>query len=261
MGVTVLGVHYRDTKNIGDRYCHPLDYVSYERSMDDSTIRCDVRHLPDNVDPDVVVIGGGAIARHCPELKSIYPNAVHIAWGIGITRADLTQVNASTHEKFASGYSLYGCRDYRAMNSYVPCASCLHPIFDTDFDVMHDVVVYGHAGKKPLKDEADRLGLPYMENNDASGFEGVIRFLASGKTVVTSSYHGAYWAALLDKKVSVIPFGSKFYSLRNLPPLVENISEGIENALDFPSALQEARGITHHFSTHVGNIVDSLRTV
>lgn len=259
MPLKILGVHYRDTKNIGDKYCHPLDYFSYERSMDDVTVKCDVRNIPDDIDRDVVIIGGGAIARHCTELIEAYPTAIHVAWGIGITRKDMSVVNSATHEKFSRGYKLYGCRDYRATDFYVPCASCMHPLFDVESAPVHDVVVYGHAGKMPLKDEAEKLSLPYMENNDKSGFYGAINFLASGSTVVTSSYHGAYWATLLGKKVAVIPFGSKFYSLRNLPPFVESVRDGVEQAKSFPSALIETRGITLHFKNKVDGLLQKMR--
>ncbi|WP_157957004.1 hypothetical protein [Salinicola salarius] len=251
----ILSVHYRDTKNIGDRYCNPLDYFGFEVSPDVKIVKADVRNIPDDAKPDVVIIGGGAIARHCRELRVLFPSAKHIAWGVGATQATDEIVDASKHEKFSQGYELYGCRDYRALDTYVPCASCMHPLFDKQFEIKHESVVYGHAGKMPLAEEARALNIPHLLNNDKSGFGGAIAFLASAKTVVTSSYHGAYWAALLGKNVAVIPFGSKFYSLRNLPPIVSSVEEGLTSAKNFPGSLLEARALSKDFSNRVYKIL------
>jgi len=58
---------------------------------------------------------------------------------------------------------------------------------------------------------------PHMTNL-AGDMEEVIAFLASGEVVVTSSYHGAYWARLLGRKVALLPRGSKFWHLPPAPP-------------------------------------------
>jgi len=41
----------------------------------------------------------------------------------------------------------------------------------------------------------------------------VIAYIASGATVVTSSYHSMYWGFLLGRNFVSVPFGSKFFGL------------------------------------------------
>ncbi|MGF1635377.1 MAG: hypothetical protein ACFCVE_16135 [Phycisphaerae bacterium] len=103
---------------------------------------------------------------------------------------------------------LVGVRDWGQPFDWVPCVSCLSPAFDDPGEPEHDVVVYRH--KDPKSDRIPRdLGWPSLTNR--AGFNEVIRFLKSGRTVVTSSYHGVSWATLLGRKVVVCsPFSSRF---------------------------------------------------
>jgi hypothetical protein len=42
----------------------------------------------------------------------------------------------------------------------------------------------------------------------------VVDFLASGREIVTSTFHGAYWGYLLNRKVTIpSKWASRFYSL------------------------------------------------
>ncbi len=49
----------------------------------------------------------------------------------------------------------------------------------------------------------------------------VLEFIAKGETVVTSSYHGVYWAQLLGRKVICVPYGEKFRTFQHLPTYAE----------------------------------------
>lgn len=238
----VLGLHIKNTNNVGDLYCHPLDYFSFSRSPDDAVKISDLSAVDNSLSPDFIVLGGGAVAGKIKDIREKFPDAKIIAWGVGVTkRGLLKKPDFATHEKISFNCLAYGARDYIEGLRHVACVSCMHPFFDEHLEPSHDVVVYGHSRFGDLKQQAEAAGVPYLDNESSLGFLGVVNFLASGKTIVTNSYHGAYWGTLLGRKVSMIPFGSKFFGLKYMPAIVENLEEGILKAKNFSMALEDAR--------------------
>ncbi len=257
MQSTILGVHIRSTLNVGDRHCHPLDYVHlFQTNFSDihKVTIADVKALP-NLQPDLVIVGGGALGFYAPQVQKRYPDTTLVAWGVGCTNSNLQPVSQAQHDIAREGYTLWGSRDVNTSNFLVPCVSCMLPVFDLAHQSTHPVVVYGHAERKSLQAQAASHGYPYLDNLDKGGIANVIRFLASGETVITSSYHGAYWATLLGKKVAIIPFGAKFFSLPHQPPIVETISAGVSQAKNFPLALAECRSLNQQFFKHVMSLI------
>jgi exopolysaccharide biosynthesis predicted pyruvyltransferase EpsI len=92
----------------------------------------------------------------------------------------------------------------------------MHPAFDKQIEPEHEIVVYENKQARPLKSH----GFPHMSNEGAT-MEEAVKFIASGEIVVTSSYHGMYWAALLKRRILVVPFGSKFYERSKMPMVKE----------------------------------------
>lgn len=198
----ILGLHIRDTKNVGDRWSSPLDYFDFGTAAD-------LRNPPD-CKPDVVIYGGGSIATN---LKA-WP--VTIGWGIGHTVRERPWEDEMLleHRKAASLCDLYFPRDELPGFDVVPCASCLHPAFDVELEPRCKEVRYSAARRVSVDN-----GLPHM-TNESGTIEEAIAFLASGERVVTSSYHGAYWAGLLGRQVEIVSWGSKFHYLPKM-----NLSE------------------------------------
>ena len=90
-------------------------------------------------------------------------------------------------------------------------------------------------------DELD--GIPRATNRDFD-FSKTLEFLASGRTVLTTSYHGAYWASLLERPCVVIkPWSSKFYTLMHAPMIADlgNWRDAAEHASFHPLALEDCR--------------------
>jgi polysaccharide pyruvyl transferase WcaK-like protein len=79
----------------------------------------------------------------------------------------------------------------------------------------------------------------------------VIDFIASGQTVVTSSYHGVYWAQLLGRRVICLPYNNKFETFQHRPAMGEagnwRSSLALENQTP-PSLLEEYRALNHAFA-------------
>lgn len=248
MKTKITGVHIRNTKNIGDKYCHPLDYFEFGCHHDIDMLSIDMTSLLKNENnhetSDLVIVGGGSISKRCQDIKKAIKSKKYVAWGIGFTqRGIVKEIEAQSHYPLRNGYALYGTRDYLPHSGieYVPCVSCMHQFFDKIPEPTQDVVVYSHSDLSSLAEQAAALNFPEFDNKNENGFLGALNFLASGATVVTSSYHGAYWATLLGRKVAMLPFGSKFMNLKYRPAIVESVAEGIRAAKAFPEALTDAR--------------------
>ena len=79
-------------------------------------------------------------------------------------------------------------------------------------------------------------------------FDKVIEFLGSANTVVTDSYHGAYWAQLLGKNVQVASWSVKFNHMKYQPYFIDSINDKYikkKNAID--GFLQECRDLNNNF--------------
>lgn len=250
--MTIAFAHYRNTPNIGDLMCAPYHYFDFS----DKT----VYDLADAIEPcEAVIYGGGAIE---PLLRT---NRIHdavqanskIAWGIGTSRRNKRQHGPLVHDLDLCGVREVG-REVDVPNAfYVPCVSAMSPLFDESYEITQDVVFYTH-GVYGLPDTGPAPRL----NNRADTLEDAIRFIASGQTVVTNSFHGTYWAALLGRKVVCIPFSSKFYGFKYPPAYCLNgdWAEAMVRAVSYSSeALNDARQRNVDFHERVQNHIGSKR--
>jgi len=226
----VTNLHLISDDNVGDEYCSPYHYF-------DGMKRFHLRKYQATMN-ELIIYGGGAISQFSVRHQAINKTR-GILWGVGLTeRNKLKTPHHPQYKKFL----LSGIRDYNAAVKnrldWVPCASCMSEVFNDIPDPTTDVVFYGH---KKL--------LPFNQlNNDEMDLHKVIKHLASGEIVVTSSYHGVYWATLLGKKVICLPFGSKFFGFKHPPAMIKkhdvrNIKHVVRTSKlsQYPDALEECR--------------------
>lgn len=199
----ILGLHIRDSKNAGDRYSSPLDYFAFEGHL---KLAADMRAVP-LCDPHMVVYGGGSITAS-PDFRR-WPCRT-VGWGVGHHERAWPWDAAmrAEHVRASALCDLYFPRDAVAGFDTVPCASCMHPVFDEAHSPTRKVVRYSAARRVDVSNGVD----PHMTNEDGE-IATAVRFLASAEHVITSSYHGAYWARLLGRQVEVVTWGSKFFYL------------------------------------------------
>ena len=78
-----------------------------------------------------------------------------------------------------------------------------------------------------------------------------IELLGSAETIITNSYHGAYWGALLGRKVIVTePWSTKFYGFKHMPYLLTKLqtwNDIIDDVPTYPNALEECVQITKNY--------------
>jgi len=173
-----------------------------------------------------------------------------ILWGAGHNKQNWNNNDAIKWPSWMSSFDLIGVRDYMQGYEWVPCASCMHPAFDKEYEIINKVIWFEH--KKQLVKPAD---LSYGEPvprfaNSGSNIDQIIAILGSAETVITNSYHGVYWATLLGRKVICPdPWSSKFFYFKHEPTFckVKEVADNIELAETYPNALQECRDANLQF--------------
>jgi hypothetical protein len=212
---SIINSHVIDPKNIGDLLSAPANYFSFPEFKLE---QADIRELnPETLEGKHLIIGGGGLLfprflNHLTHLVGTKRRGKIIAWGIGqqiYGDFNPNQLQDFDYSSYLDGFDLVGIRDFGLPYHWVPCASCMHPSFDKEREIKHEFVVFSHK-KFCLKIG----GFPSM-TNDAQSFDEVLDFLGSGETILTSSYHGAYWGTLLGRKVLAFPFSSKFYTSKH----------------------------------------------
>ena len=224
-----FNIYRTDTPNLGDLFSSPSLYFDY---LKNDAIRLDIKSVmaggvsesnSNSFDfgAGTLIVGGGGLLSNNYFTKEIdflanYSAAnLKVIWGAGQNAYEVNEFKDIYKSEFQdlSGFDLVGLRDYPTKYPWVPCASCLHPIFkEHDISPLHDVVSYLHHDTLKYVDLVNDL--PNVMFNDNSDFRAVINHIKSGATLLTNSYHGAYWAQLLGRKVIAFPTSSKMYHFR-----------------------------------------------
>lgn len=194
----IVNVKRQDEHNAGDAVCSPLDYFAFPVPVTKCDIYLSLGLAPD--DETLIILGGGGLFHFRGFVEHVLASWKHVVlWGMGFN----AHGQESDEPPRLFGH-LAGLRD-KTSKHWVPCPSCISALLDNQPPPEHDTVYYAHQSH-----DLPRLrGSPYLTNRVA--FDEAIRFLSSGKTVVTNSYHGAYWASLMGRKVIVRnPWSSKF---------------------------------------------------
>jgi hypothetical protein len=180
----IINLYRFETPNVGDLNCSPCQYFDYDVE------RFDIKETMLTAPPpaDVYIVGGGGSPR-----TMRYPlPGIQIAWGLGMTH----------RREQLKDFALIGTRDREVPGTdWVPCASCMSPLFDKEYPITQQIVAY------------------YWGRHNFCTFEEAVQRIGSAETVCTDSYHGAYWAMLLGREV-VLHSGRrtdhpKFYQIEN----------------------------------------------
>jgi hypothetical protein len=251
-----LSIYRIDPENLGDLKSAPAAYFDFLAGMYPLDL---YEYCSSGVELDrkLVVLGGGGVFVLEKELQSLAasPSTTLICWGAGHnTHGDHRIGRVGLLDRFA----LVGIRDHGQGYEWVPCASCMDPAFDRSDPVEHDVVIYDHRHYRVGEEDPS---IPRMSNSCAD-FDAVIRFLGSAATVLTSTYHGAYWATLLGRQVIVVdPFSSKFFGLKH-PPVMTSSNEwrdALGRVRSYPEALDECRSANRSFAEKAFEVIEGHR--
>ena len=239
---------FNDLTNIGDLVCCPVDYFEPLRAAK----KIDWASPPELVASVPVIVGGGGLFNPVLAEKLaqvvLHKKAPVIVWGVG---TNMHRDPKPFYPDFLQTVEMAGVRDFGSPFEYVPCPSCLHPALDHPHPVRHEFVIYEHAhhtiGIEP--------SAPRMANNQPKeSMDAVVRFLSSGDLVITNTYHGCYWALLLNRRVLIYrPFSNRFCFFK---PNVEfcdadNWRAKSKEAIPAPGYLEECRLLNRSFAGRV----------
>lgn len=238
-------VHINKTPNVGDMMCAPYHYF-YFPSYGVYDLKQDV---PKSL---AVIYGGGAIepSLRVDRIHDKVEARFKIAWGIGTSRSGHKDPGPLIQDLDLCGRREFG----REGGEYVPCVSCMSPLFDKKYTIKHELAFYTHAVKSRF--DADTLNSHPVSKNRGD-FETIVNFLGSAETIVTDSFHGVYWATLLGRKVVCIPFSSKFYGYK-FPPTYAKYDDwkGVMSSTRiYDNALDDCRKINNRFYEKVMNVI------
>lgn len=248
--VDTVNVFHHRADNIGDRMCGPAQYFWPTETMNVGFI------YELSADEHAILGGGqvfGQIAKYTEKCASVRHGSL-VAWGVGLP---VKGKEDALVRAVASRFAMFGARNYEWKDElrFVPCPSCMSGLFDNAQSPTHEVVVYSHRRKTPLL--AQETEFPSLTNNDQNAAD-VIAFIASGETVVTSSYHGVYWAQLLGRKVICVPYSNKFSTLQHQPKIssTETWRSDLKYASQAEPLLEEYRCINRNFASEVAALLD-----
>jgi hypothetical protein len=159
-----------------------------------------MRHCDLDIEVDFVIVGGGAVLQNHKFVSNLLRmlNQVRykhlVIWGAG-HNPDLA---APVLEKS----SLWGVReqiDGNSNNTWVPCVSGTHLVF-RDLErhaATKDFLIIDHWKRKPIGINANATRI----TNNPADMINVVQTIADHRYILTSSYHAAYWAVLMKRRV------------------------------------------------------------
>lgn len=157
---------------------------------------------------DKIIIGGGMYPelRYYPHINELDPKKVLCA-GVGINFPD-------DEIRFRSFF-----RQLFASKDLCPCPSCMSCLFDVPpYRLRRNICVYQNIDVAEIKFKNSGTQKLTLEinaeaiNNTDITFDYAIDFIKESKRIITSSYHGYYWAALLGVPCTVV---SDRYKMEN----------------------------------------------
>ncbi len=236
--------HIRNNDNTGDLASCPAQWFDFPEHR--------VANYDEPLGDCETVIYGGGTMNNWLQGKPL-PSVPSIGWGMGSSRHGETEPWPDP-----AGFALVGVREWsedrERAGLWAPCASCMSPLFDEEYPINQEAVLFVNASPSIKERYGLAVELLWIMQNDQPMSE-IVAFLGSAEVVVTNSYHGIVWATLLGRKVVALPYSSKFYGFRHRPAYSRDGGldwrARAEEALVYPDALNECRAASRSFYKRV----------
>lgn len=270
--IRIIDFNYSNT---GDIYSSPLFYTQeFFKNYSVVTHNLSTVKYSHISRDDVVVIGGGGLLNYNPwfnfnvainRILSLCDNVV--LWGAGFNSKINSDGSIPKHtpEVDLARFALYGVRDrnYRDYN-FVPCASSMSPLLQEAYDTIPKNRIGSILREDSVRNE-DSLVVEGVKNiTHYNNYNTVIDFIADHEYIITTSYHGALWATLANRKVivpSTMKWGFK-YNYVGVPLCfiddVQNkdkLAAAIDSVTTHPDLLAQYRDINLAFFDEVKKLV------
>ncbi len=261
-----INIHRHDQRNVGDYYCAPHLYFDQlkDKYLDISNARSinpfKLKSFINSVSNNNLIIGGGGLLNigHFKVQMKLFEQLAHqgkkiVIWGAGHNDPGSTKgLSVKSYDIDISAFDLAGTRDFSLAPEWVPCVSCLHPIFDRNFREDQEIGIL--MGKKSAKkpELANKLA-DYPLSSNMTNLEEMISFIGKSHILVTDSYHAMYWGILMGKKVIAIPTTSKFFDFKYKVVIssYDSFKSDLKKPIQYSGVLEECRSINLNFASKV----------
>jgi hypothetical protein len=267
----VVNLHRLNPQNVGDFYCAPHHYFKNLKNSEVDIFgyrepnQEKLDHFVHSINNNSLIVGGGGLLNRGSFEKQMKlfeylasKGKKIVLWGAGHNSKNKRDFQRLKYYNIdISKFGLAGTRDITAPGEYVPCVSCLHPIFNEKFETINEVGIVFHS--KSLKNPSliqKFSNIPSSSNN--TDLRELINFIGSCENLITNSYHAMYWGMLLGKKVSVVPNSSKFFDFKYQPNLTsfENCLSEYKNADLYSGVKEECISINNDFYKRVSEYLE-----
>ena len=267
----VTNIHSVDPNNVGDYFSGPHSYFKELEGTElhvfgfkNQNKRIRENFIQKMVQNSIIVGGGGLLNRggFRRQMKLIEDltskNKKVVLWGVGHNEKDPSRFGkVDRYNIDVDKMGLAGTRDFSMPGDYVPCVSCLHSIFNKDYEEKQKIGVVLHhetAAKPEIVEKFSNLPI----TSNSSDFKSLIEFIGSCQYIITDSYHGMYWSMLLEKKVAVIPNSSKFFDFKYKPVFTsfDNCLDELSKTNHYSGILEESRSLNYQFAEKVFDYLD-----
>ena len=258
-------IHHLDYENAGDWLASPLNYFADYFTSRYSIVYHTLEYIKWNeISPDdAVILGGGGLLENEPLIQEWINRLLDmcgcvIAWGVGFHKRDehvpiLPDIDYSR-------FALITARDYDHPTGleYLPCVTCMLPQLSKKRDIKHEIGVINHKDYALVES-----GFPILDNS--AGIDEMTDFIAESETILTTSYHAAYWSLLMGKKTIIsYAWANKFKYFKNKPVILNELSIGTVSAAmsdeelkSYEGWLDECRELNITFFERVKNLLES----
>ena len=254
---TIHFIHVCEPRNPGDMLCYP--YLYFKKYF--NHFNCQIHHTKDikfeSVKTrDVVILASGG----CFEVLDQFQESINrlldmcdnvISWGCGHNAHQGRDIYwpIEFHK-----FKLLSVRDYNYPGQrYVPCVSCMQPALTQTYALQRRVGIVEHQDF-PIDVAGDKI-------NHIAGFDTLIDFIGSSEIILTNTYHCAYWAMCMSKKVILYqPFSTKFKYFKHHPPVYSgDLETDILATIPPPPAfLDECRTLNLDFFQDVKKLIHNV---
>ena len=250
-------VHVCEPRNPGDMLSYP--YLYFENYFKHFT--CYIHHTKDikyeNIKAqDIVILASGG----CFEVLDQFQDNINrlldtcknvVSWGCGHNAHKGRDVYwPIDFDKF----KLLSVRDFNYNNQrYVPCVSCMLPQLEDKFPIQRRIGIIEHQDF-PIAIEGKKI-------NHKQGIKKIIEFIGSSEVIITNTYHCAYWAMCMNKKIILYqPFSSKFDNFQHQPIIYSgDLEQDIKQSQNYPNFLAESRKLNFDFFADVKSLIEEVR--
>jgi len=256
--------------NAGDVYCSPHFYYNFNDYKIEYTNKWESVNKTKN---DIIIFGGGGIIDTNKDrnkyYKTLEKNNFYFQWGSGSNKLNIKEIDwkpspseIDINDDILENFIFVGRRDYLKNyynnHEYVPCVSCKIKLLQNNYKIKRKIGIIQHMWLKQIKN----LNYPSITMNLSNyNIDEIIKFIGESEIIITGSFHGAYWAHLMQKKVIINgSWSSKFDTLKYKPTILSNNLENDikECVVPPPEYLKECVELNDKFYNKITNKIIEL---